>query len=279
MYFQYVDESGCPGALVDTESDIQPVLSLVGVSFHEQHLRFLTDEFLDLKQQFFPNLSRSRHALDWVLYEIKGSDISRSIRLGTEKERQHSLLFLGCLLNLVKQYDGQIQGKVYIKPPGGAFDGIAAYTSACQMLCQVFEEYLDSKDDSGIVVLDSRTQAQNKRVSHSIFTEKFRSGGDKYPRILEMPFFGHSENHVGIQIADLVNSALVYPMASVRYCQTQVDHAHVDPAFNILWDSFEERLTSLFSLSDIETKRMHSGIKVVDVAGAGDNVLAFGDRG
>lgn len=278
MYFQYVDESGCPGALIDTESDIQPVLSLVGVSFAEKHLRFLTDEFLDLKQQFYPHLSRSRHALDWVLYEIKGSEISRSIRLGTEKEKQHSLLFLGSLLNLTKQYEGQIQGKVYIKPPGGAFDGIAAYTSACQMLCQVYQEFLESKDSNGIVVMDSRTQAQNKRVSHSIFTEKFRSAGDKYPRILEMPFFGHSENHVGIQIADLINSALVYPMASVRYCQAQVEHAHVDKSFEILWHSFEERLSSLFSLSEVDTDRLHSGIKVVDVAGAGENVLAFGDR-
>lgn len=278
MYFQYVDEAGCPGPLVSGESDIQPVLSLVGVSFPEKHLRYLTDEFLDLKQQFFPQLSRSRHALDWVLSEVKGSDISRSLRLGSKKEKEHSLLFLGSLLNLTEQYEGHIQGKVYIKPPGGVFDGIAAYTSACQMLCQVFQEFLESKDSSGLVIMDSRTQKQNKRVSHSIFTEKFSSTGDRYPRILEMPFFGHSDNHVGIQIADLVNSALVYPMACVRYCQPQVDHAHVDEAFNILWQTFETRLTSLFSLTDIDTDRIHSGIKVVDVAGAGDNVLSFGAR-
>lgn len=54
MYFQYVDEAGCPGPLQEGDSEIQPVLSLVGVTLPEKSLRYLTDEFLDLKQQFFP---------------------------------------------------------------------------------------------------------------------------------------------------------------------------------------------------------------------------------
>ena len=267
MYFQYVDEAGCPGPLLEGDCDIQPVLTLVGLSLPERSLCFLTDEFLDLKQQFFPSASRSRHALDWVLAEVKGSEISRTLRLGSQNDREHSLLFLGSLLNLVEQYEGVVQGKVYIKPPGGEFDGIAAYTSACQMLYGVFQEYLMVKDSFGLMVMDSRTQSQNKRVSHSIFTEKFRSSGDKYPRILEMPLFGHSENHVGIQIADLLNSALVYPMACIRFCQPSVQHAHVDVAFEELWTKFGERIENLQAVQD--------GIRVIDVGGAGENVLPF----
>lgn len=267
MYFQYVDEAGCPGPLQEGDNEIQPVLSLVGVTLPEKNLSYLTDEFLDLKQQFFPSASRSRHALDWVLAEIKGSEISRTLRLGSQNDREHNLLFLGALLNLVEQYEGVIQGKVYIKPQGGEFDGIAAYTSACQRLYGVFQEYLELRDALGLMIMDSRTQNQNKRVSHSIFTEKFRSGGDKYPRILEMPLFGHSENHVGIQIADLLNSALIYPMACIRFCQPSVEHAHVDASFEELWNKFGERVESLQSLP--------GGIRVIDVGGAGENVLPF----
>ncbi len=116
MYFQYVDEAGCPGPLLEGDSEIQPVLSLVGVTIPEKNLRYLTDEFLDLKQQFFPSASRSRHALDWVLAEVKGSEISRTLRLGSKNDCEHNLLFLGALLNLVEQYEGVIQGKVYFKP-------------------------------------------------------------------------------------------------------------------------------------------------------------------
>ena len=33
-----------------------------------------------------------------------------------------------------------------------------------------------------------------------------------------MPVFAHNQNHAGIQIADLVCSALLFPMATTRYC-------------------------------------------------------------
>jgi hypothetical protein len=65
-------------------------------------------------------------------------------------------------------------------------------------------------------------------VSHSIFTQKFKAEGDQYPRVLEMPTFGHSNNHVGIQIADLLASALLYPMATCAYCRGHVSNVHVD---------------------------------------------------
>jgi hypothetical protein len=32
-----------------------------------------------------------------------------------------------------------------------------------------------------------------------------------------MPTFGHSENHAGLQLADLVCSALLFPMAMDAY--------------------------------------------------------------
>ena len=278
MFLQYVDEAGCPGPLKLNNPEIQPVLSLVGVTFPQKHLKFLTTEFLDLKQQFYPKLCKSRHSLDWVKSEIKGSDLSRTLRFGPKEAEEHSLLFLGSLLNLVAQYEGRIQGKIYIKPPDGVFDGIAAYTTACQMLCSVFQEYLEAEDGIGIVIMDSRTQAQNIRVAHSIFTEKFKTKGDKYPRILEMPLFGQSNNHAGIQIADLINSALIYPMACVRYCLPKVDHPHIDPAFERLWDKFQDRIKNLQALKSLDSKTEFDGLKVVDVAGAGDNVLAFGAR-
>ena len=42
--------------------------------------------------------------------------------------------------------------------------------------------------------------------------------GNLYPRILELPLFGHSDNHAALQIADLVCPALLFPIAAQTYC-------------------------------------------------------------
>ena len=54
-------------------------------------------------------------------------------------------------------------------------------------------------------------------VSHSIFTQKFSPAARNYQRLVELPTFGHSENHAGLQICDIVCSALLFPIACFAY--------------------------------------------------------------
>ena len=63
-----------------------------------------------------------------------------------------------------------------------------------------------------------------------MFTQKFRANPSAYQRIVETPAFGHSENHAGIQICDLVCSALLYPIACFAYCTGFISNVHVQPA-------------------------------------------------
>lgn len=95
------------------------------------------------------------------------------------------------------------------------------------------------------MIADTRAVSQNAIVSHSIFTEKFRHTGDKYPRILEMPTFGHSQNHALIQMADLVCSGLVFPLATHVYCTGHVHSVHVNPRYVELRKAFADRLEKL----------------------------------
>jgi hypothetical protein len=74
----------------------------------------------------------------------------------------------------------------------------------------------------------------NVTVSHSIFTQKFRANPIVYQRVLAVPTFGHSENHAGIQICDIVCSALLYPIACFAYCTGFVANVHVQPTATIL---------------------------------------------
>jgi hypothetical protein len=85
----------------------------------------------------------------------------------------------------------------------------------------------------------------NVIVSHSVFTQKFRANPTVYQRVLEVPAFGHSENHAGIQICYIVCSALLYPIACFAYCTDFVANIHVQPSANILRQRYGEALKSL----------------------------------
>jgi hypothetical protein len=274
MYIAYLDESGCPGALPNAKSLVQPVLSLLAMSITDDKLPALTRDFVELKKRFFPKAGSSTHALDAILGEIKGAELSKEIRLGNRDKKRHHLLFLGKLLGLVERHGGQLFGRIYIKPVAGPFDGNAVYTSAVQGLCGIFHNLLVEQNTNGFIVADSREQKQNTKVSHSIFTEKFRFQGDKYPNLVEMPLFGHSDNHAGIQICDLLNSAIIYPIACHIYCAGIITHVHVDPAFAILKTNFGQRLKNLqYRFQDSD--RWKGGLTVIDPVGHRSASLMF----
>lgn len=60
-----------------------------------------------------------------------------------------------------------------------------------------------------------------------------------------MPTYGHSENHAGLQIADLLCSALLYPMSTYAYCAGRVTSVHVQSGFSVLKARYGDRLRRL----------------------------------
>jgi len=111
-------------------------------------------------------------------------------------------------------------------------NGLAMNTYSIQWIYQVFQRYLEMQEEHGIVVIDNNNPGLNARVAHSVFTQKFQSSGDCYSRILEMPTFGGSQNHAGLQIADNVGSGMVVPMAGRAYCADHVEGSHVHPEYD-----------------------------------------------
>jgi len=228
MYICYIDEAGCPGALPSATSDVQPVLVLTGLILPQKNLAEFTKDFLYLKAQFHPDTaSKLKHVLDMATHEIKGADLRRDIRKGNRNSRRHVFGFLDKTIAVLEKHDVSLVSKIYIKAPSGSFDGKAVYSAAVQSICAAFQKYLEMKNGSGIVIADSRTPGLNSIVSHSIFTQKYRAVGDPYCRILEAPVFGHSENHVAIQVADFLCSTLLFSMASHVYCTGHITSVHV----------------------------------------------------
>ena len=245
---------------------ISPVLVVAGIVVDQRLLENLTRAFVETKSRFYPELVRGcRTRLERILPEIKGADLRRAMRSGSpRRNRRHALGFLDALLDLLEYHDARIFGRIWVKVPGGRCDDRSVYTFSVQDICADFENLLETVGDSGIVIADSRNPAPNALVAHSIFTQKFKSDGDRYPNIQEMPVFGHSQNHAGIQIADLLCSALLFPMATRCYCYPHISNVHVDLGFGELGRRYGARLRAMQHRYSDDRGHRKGGITVSD---------------
>ena len=246
MRICYIDESGDLGALPSATSSIQPVFTIIGLAVDQNRLKGLTADLLFLKRHFFKGLMpKSRHVLGDILVEVKGAEVRKSVRNGNRNERRAALHFLGCVLKLLEGHEARIFGRLWTKEIGKSINTLSIYTYSVQAICANFQRLLEDDDDCGIVIADSRRKSLNVGVSHSIFTQKYRYLGDMYGRILEMPTFGHSENHAGLQIVDWLASGMIFPMATFGYCSGMVSSVHVHPNYQSIRDHCGSRLRAL----------------------------------
>jgi hypothetical protein len=228
-------------------------------------LHRITESFLSLKQRFFPGLFPNRKRfLSGILGEIKGADIRKQAIDGSRNNRQHAFGFLDGVMRIVDDNDISIFGRVWVKAIAKPIDGRALYTSSIQSICSVFQNYLNEAQDLGMVLLDSRWQAVNVQVAHSIFTQKFRFSGDALDRVIDLPGFAHSNNHAGLQMADLIASALLFPVSTLTYCSGHVTGLHVRPRYVMIKDRYKLRLYTRQYRYKEASGRMRGGLVVSD---------------
>lgn len=244
MYLAYVDDAGDVQTVPAPDTRVPPVLAFGGVVIRADALAQLTRGFLALKRRHFPGRVRSPHLLGDVLIEIKGTDLKAMVRRN-HQERRVAFRFLDDLLDLLQANEARILGRVWVKKIGVPLDGRAVNTFSIQAICQTFQHLLQDRDDDGLVVIDSSTPGLNARVSHSIFTQRFRAAGDQYNRLVEMPTFGHSQNHIGLQIADILSSGLVTPIAASTYCVRHMTGVHVHPRYADVKARYAGRLKAI----------------------------------
>ncbi|MDE0521491.1 MAG: DUF3800 domain-containing protein [Boseongicola sp.] len=138
--------------------------------------------------------------------------------------------FLDRIVGLLQRRDVKLIARIWVKGIGMPFDATSVYTSSIQGICSFFDHYLNHTGDIGVCIADSRNKFKNVNVSHSIFTQKFSPAVQAYPRIVELPTFGHSDNYAGLQLCDIVCSALLFPVACFAYCAGHVHNVYVQPA-------------------------------------------------
>jgi hypothetical protein len=268
IHFCYIDESGDLGPLPPSpspNSNDQPVFVLCGLFVNASSLATLTNDFLNLKHHYFPGLAYpSPKLLDRIIPEVKGADLRRYLLRGNRNQRRNADRFVDKIVNLLETNDIRLVSRIWVKPAGGPFDATAIYTSSVQAVFCYFDRFLADCDGWGLCIADSRSKHKNVRVSHSIFTQKFQTC-PLHDRVLELPTFGHSDNHAGLQICDLICSALLFPIACEAYCSGTVSNVHVQPAAARLKADYGTRLKNLqFRYVESTTGRYTGGIVVSD---------------
>jgi len=268
VHLLYVDESGDLGDLPASpppNGNHQPVLVLGALIVDASRLETITQDFLHLKSHWFPGLAYpTTNHLDKIIPEIKGADLRRSLTRSGRNKRRHAIGFLDALLETLNRHNVKIISRIWVKGLGQPFNGRSVYTSSIQGLYTYFDNYLDSCNDFGFCIADSRDYIKNVNVAHSVFTQKFRSSSTVYSRILELPTFAHSQNHACIQICDIICSALLYPIAAEAYCSGHVNNVHVQPRAADIRFRYGPTLKSMQYRYQDPSGRWMGGIVVAD---------------
>jgi hypothetical protein len=116
---------------------------------------------------------------------------------------------------LLERYDAKIMGRIWMKRLDVENQDMSMHGAALQHICGAFDAGLPA-GERGMVVVDSQTYQHNHRLAHSMFTQRFGKE-PKHCGLVDMPVLGHSDNHAGLQMADIVCSAFLAPIACAVY--------------------------------------------------------------
>ncbi|MGO9763791.1 MAG: DUF3800 domain-containing protein [Solirubrobacteraceae bacterium] len=269
MQLCYVDESGTAQKLVNTDPEQQPVIVIAGVSLPEGDLTAITHDWINLKTKFYPSIAKRGHGwLDAILADVKGTKVrSRFRSRATHRQKRQAVALVDATLALLEHHHAKILGRIWIKPLDFEHNGMSLYATSLQFICAAFDSGLPS-NERGMVVVDSQTYRHNHQLAHSIFTQRFGMQ-PKHCGLVDMPVFGHSDNHAGLQIADLLCSAVLAPIACAVYAGAYAGwNQHCDSAYIDIREQFGQRLEALtFTCPNQRTGKPCSSIVVRDPVG------------
>lgn len=270
----YIDESGDEQAL-RTPSD-PPALVLGGVVVDHERAKSLIWDFLQIKKKYSPSLNSPNVQLsDVIRFEVKGSDLRRDIRSGSRRQRRRAYGLLDDVIDLLEATSVTIIGEIFIKGPNPLRRWV--YSDAIAAMAEQFEAQLRAADTNGMMILDARTKHKNVPSVHHVTTKRFKSGGDPLPHLVESPLFGHSDAHVVIQIADLLVSAFLFPMACSAYCDSLIHNTHLNPAFRDVRARYGGRLQLLEHRYLNADGRRAGGVRVCDELNRQPSLALFKD--
>jgi hypothetical protein len=261
MLVCYIDESGDEQPL-RTPTD-PPVLVIAGLVVNHTRAKTLIMDFLQIKKEFNPVVGSPDVMLsELIRFEVKGSEIRKDIKSGKRRAVRRAIGFLDKVVSLLEDHGVSIVGEIFIKGESPLRRWV--YSDAVVSIAEQFEAQLRAAQVEGTMILDARTKNKNVPSVHNVTTQRFRRGGDPYPHLIEAPVFGHSDAHVVLQIADILASALLFPMACASYCNSLLANVHIDPAYDTIRERYGARLRLLENRYLNADGRKVGGVRVTD---------------
>ncbi|MFC8305102.1 DUF3800 domain-containing protein [Streptomyces olivaceus] len=276
MHLCYIDEAGNGQTLDPARPDAPPVLVVGGFTVPRAHVKSLTWAFLDVKKHYRPQLRSAEQLSEVIQHEIKGADVRKNLRAGNHNWRRAAMDLVGSLLDILEAHESRVLARVWIKEEGLAFDESGVYPASVAALNETFQAQLAHEHSRGMMVLDSRTKVKNAPNVHCVTTRKYRAGGDSLRGVIESPVFGHSDTHALLQLADLVVSSVLFPIACHAYLNDVTWNVHCDDAYQPLREQFGERLKNLQFRYQDPVGKWRGGIVVSDRRTRQSSGLMFG---
>lgn len=235
----YIDEAGCPGRLPAADSNIQPFLVVAALALQSDSVGAFTHEVVRLKQGYLSALTPGRGPAS-LSFEVKGCALRAQLRqAGTTETPAHRLL--DGTLEVLRRFDARVYAQVTPKPAGQAFDGKATYASSMLRLACGFDAWLGEQNSQGLMICDFREPGLNELMSRPIREAKF-GASDTLPRLLDVPVFGHSQSHAGLQVADWMASSLIFAAVSARHATQLSGHPHLHVNDRVIAKRYHKRL-------------------------------------
>jgi len=276
VHLCYIDEAGNGQTLDPVRPDAPPVLVVGGFTVPRAQVKSLTWAFLDVKKHYRPQLRNAEQLSEVIQHEIKGSDVRKNLRAGNHNWRRAAMDLVDSLLGILETHETRVLARVWIKEEGLAFDESGVYPASVAALNETFQAQLAHEHSRGMMVLDSRTKVKNAPNVHCVTTRKYRTGGDSLRGVIESPVFGHSDTHTLLQLADLVVSSLLFPIACHAYLGDVTWNVHCDDAYRPLREQFGRRLKKLQFRYQDPVGKWRGGIVVSDRRTQQPSSLMFG---
>lgn len=156
------------------------------------------------------------------------------------------------MLALLRAHEARLFGTVIVKREGQAFHGQAVYGRALHEVVRSFHAQLMASDSFVTAIANFREAQLNGRVSAELMVAKLGPAGDQLPKLLHLPTFANSEVHAPLQIADLICSAVAWPIAAHRFREDLAGSPLLNTAADeATWRRFRQRLQEMIPAHDL----------------------------
>lgn len=239
LFLAYFDETGDEHPL--QRPDQLPVFVIAAIVVSQANVESLARDYLALKQSTLSK--RGGNAVtgsELVKIERKGSSLRRSLREGKRGSRGAALQFLDSFLTTIEANEVRVEYSFRVK--GAASLPRGSYQMGVTEVLHSVDYHVSQCSSTFLAILDSRTHAKNAPTVAHVF-DAMTTSNESLSRLIEPPFFGHSDSHILLQVVDVLVSGILSPMLARGITKTEPNSPFED--FAIIENRYRDRIDAL----------------------------------